>query len=281
MKTLYDYAVVRFMPFAETEEFANVGIVLWGTKPKTIEIKLAPVPFQRINSFFDDLDGKLYPQARHYMELELKRIMKYANEVGPNQLDSLMQEVTRQREGVMIFSEVGTILGDDAKTVVNKLYETYIGRDLPLSKEQREHKMVQELKRKLLQSPLQYKEKAIETGFGKIKVPLVTNIGANLRAIKPMAFNHPRAMEIADHGDKWISRVRHAIDANSIKPEDFLFTVEEPKSRKEEPQRAFEIICNSMKSLGVNVIPFKDKQKVLEFAKPDLSAAPDDFCLNN
>ncbi|ENO1788115.1 DUF3037 domain-containing protein [Vibrio vulnificus] len=281
MKTLYDYAVVRFMPFAETEEFANVGIVLWGTKPNTIEIKLAPVPFQRINSFFDDLDGKLYPQARHYMELELTRIMKYANEVGPNQLDSLMQEVTRQREGVMIFSEVGTILGDDAKTVVNKLYETYIGRDLPLSKEQREHKMVQELKSKLLQSPLQYKEKNLETGFGKIKVPLVANIGANLRAIKPMAFNHPRAMEIADHGDKWISRVRHAIDANSIKPEDFLFTVEEPKSRKEEPQRAFEIICNSMKALGVNVIPFKDKQKVLEFAEPDLSAAPDDFCLNN
>lgn len=280
MKTLYEYAVVRFMPFAETEEFANVGIVLWGTKPNVIRTKLAPAPFQRINSFFDDLDGNLYRQARYYMELELKRITSFANQVGPKQLDDVMFEVTRKREGVMTFSETGAILGENADEVIDKLYKTYIGRDLPLTKEQREHKMVQELKTSLLKSPFKYKERTLDAGFGNIKVPLVTNIGANLRAIKPMAFNQPKPMDIADHGDKWIARIRHAIEAGSIKPDDFLFTVEAPKTSKDEQQRAFETICKGMTALGVNVIPFKDRSKVIAFAEPDIAETSENFQLN-
>lgn len=279
MKTLYEYAVVRFMPFAETQEFANVGIVLWSGSPNIVFTKLAPAPFARINGFFDDLDGNLYKKARHFMELELSRIKSFAASTEEKQFDAIMHELTRQREGVMTFSEPGALLAEDPETVLKKLYDTYIGRDLPMSKEQRERVMVKELRARLNRLPLRYREKSLDTGFGQIKVPLVTEIGASLRAIKPMAFNQAKPIDIADHGDKWISRIRHVIEAKALAPNNFLFTVEPPKSKSDDVLTAFELVYKGMMNLGVQVIPYSDTEHIIEFAQPELSEAPVDFKL--
>ncbi|MER2494051.1 DUF3037 domain-containing protein [Catenovulum sediminis] len=40
------YVVVRFMPFAETREFANVGVVVIAPKLGLYEFKLAPKSFK-------------------------------------------------------------------------------------------------------------------------------------------------------------------------------------------------------------------------------------------
>ena len=279
MKTLFEFAVVRFMPFAETQEFANVGIVLWSSNPNTVLTKLAPAPFNRINNFFDDLDGKLYGNAREIMELELRRIKHYVMNSSMKEFDAVMSELTRQREGVMTYSEVGGILADNAEYVLNKLYATFIGRDLPLNKEQRERLMVNELKTMFMNLPFKYKEKPLDTGFGKIKVPLVTIIGHELRAIKPMAFNQVKPMDIVEHGDKWISRIGHALDAKSVEAENFLFTVESPRSKKEEIIMAYESVVKNMNRLGVNVIPFDNTSNIMDFAEPDILKNSDNFKL--
>lgn len=281
MKTLFEYAVVRFMPFAETQEFANVGIVLWASSPNLVLTKLAPAPFARINNFFEDLDGNLYKKARHFMVMELERIRNYAMHSEGNKLDTIMQELTRHREGVITFSETGALLSDNPEAILDQLYRTYIGRDLPVSKEQRERMMVRELKSRLNNLPLKYKEQSLTTGFGQIRVPLVTKIGCNLRAIKPMAFNQTKPIDIADHGDKWIARIRHALDAKAIEPSDFLFTVEPPKSNKDEVLLAYESVQKGMKKLGVNVIPYESTNKIIKFAEPTKQLSdPTDFSLN-
>ncbi len=47
------YSIVRFAPFAETEEFANVGIVLSAPAIKRMEYRLASEHLERVNRFFD------------------------------------------------------------------------------------------------------------------------------------------------------------------------------------------------------------------------------------
>ena len=46
------YSIVRFAPFAETEEFANVGIVLTAPASRRMEYKLASEGLERVNHFF-------------------------------------------------------------------------------------------------------------------------------------------------------------------------------------------------------------------------------------
>ena len=69
--SVYEYAVVRFMPFIETREFANVGIVLIEPKEGRLIFKVSPKRFGRVTNFFEEMDKQLYKQAVESFLLEL------------------------------------------------------------------------------------------------------------------------------------------------------------------------------------------------------------------
>jgi len=131
------YAVVRFMPFAETREFANVGIVVIAPKLGLYDFKLAPKTFNRVTKFFDDLDGVVYKHAIEGFEEELNRIRNYLvhNHIQGKSLVDYFKEITRTRESVLHFGEVGTMLTDNINVAVDKLFERLIGRNFTESKE--------------------------------------------------------------------------------------------------------------------------------------------------
>lgn len=51
MKKLVRYSVIRFMPFSETQEFANVGIVIHAPQTGEVQFKLANTRFGRVSQF--------------------------------------------------------------------------------------------------------------------------------------------------------------------------------------------------------------------------------------
>lgn len=54
-KCLYEYAVVRFVPSVEREEFINIGLVMMCKKRRWIRAEIV-VPQQRIDAFASDVD---------------------------------------------------------------------------------------------------------------------------------------------------------------------------------------------------------------------------------
>lgn len=76
MKTPYQYAIVRFLPFTETGEFANVGIVLCAPNAGVFAFQLIAVPSVRIQQFFPQLDNGLLPNTIKLLTDELTRIQQ-------------------------------------------------------------------------------------------------------------------------------------------------------------------------------------------------------------
>ena len=54
---------MRFLPYLETGEFANVGIVLFCPESGYFGYKLMSRVRARITAFFEELDGKVYREA--------------------------------------------------------------------------------------------------------------------------------------------------------------------------------------------------------------------------
>ena len=54
-KHLYEYAVIRYVPRVEREEFLNVGIVLFSKRGKFIQVKWH-IDEQRVKAFYDQED---------------------------------------------------------------------------------------------------------------------------------------------------------------------------------------------------------------------------------
>ncbi|MGR6863419.1 DUF3037 domain-containing protein [Aliivibrio salmonicida] len=279
MKVALQFAIVRFMPFAETSEFANVGILAFAPKIGFVSYKLAPARFKRVSDFFDDLEGQLYKQAIANFEDELNYIQNFAKNISGNELVGLMTELTRTREGLMTFGETGAMLTDDCNFAVEQLFGRYIGRDFKDAKEYREQQMVKALRQELKILTIRYKEQSLDTGFSQFKLPLVAKEANITKAIKPLAFDQSTPLALVDHGDRWISRVKHLLQAKALNEDDFLFTIEKPRSKKEEFLVAFDTVYIGMKELGVKVLPYKNSIEILKFAEFNLDDSVDDFKL--
>ncbi|NOJ26211.1 DUF3037 domain-containing protein [Vibrio coralliilyticus] len=281
MKLALSFTTVRFMPFAETTEFANVGVLVCAPQIGYVDFKLAPAKFKRVSDFFDDLDGQLYAQAIATFEEELKYVKKYGSELTGESLANFIREITRTREGIMTFGEGGVLLTNNPKAELINLFDRFIGRTFAESKEYREKQMVKALRQELTTAltSVKYKEQSLDIGFGSFRLPLVAKFANTVKAIKPLAFDQQSPLLLADHGDRWISRVKHLLNGNALKKEDFLFTIEAPRSNKREFKAAFDIVEKGMLELGVNVVPFEQRKNILEFAEFDISKTVDDYAL--
>lgn len=112
MRIACQYAIVRFLPFLETGEFANVGVVLFAPKKGYWGSKLAPDTFPRVTQFFGEIDRKVYRTAMQGFNQEMLEIQRLAGELYGKELLEFGREVTRLRESLLRFGELRTLLGN-------------------------------------------------------------------------------------------------------------------------------------------------------------------------
>jgi hypothetical protein len=82
------YAFLRFRPFAETGEFANVGVVLMAAEAGFFDFRLLK-RYGRITQFFYPFDREVYLNGRELFKEELQR---FASELRSDALDGAAGE---------------------------------------------------------------------------------------------------------------------------------------------------------------------------------------------
>ena len=270
------YAVVRFMPFAETREFANVGIVVIAPKLGLYDFKLAPKTFNRVTKFFDDLDGVVYKHAIEGFEEELNRIRNYLvhNHIQGKSLVDYFKEITRTRESVLHFGEVGTMLTDNINVAVDKLFERLIGRNFTESKEYKEQQMIRVLKSQLtakLPPGIRYTKQNLKADMYDIPVPLATRINDSYRIIRPLAFEQKNVLLAMEHGEAWVNRLKKLINFDVVQADKALVAFEKPVHRKQEFMKVYEDVVGEIENLGALTKDYGDTDSIIQFASADLS----------
>ncbi|WP_442581331.1 DUF3037 domain-containing protein [Mesorhizobium sp. ASY16-5R] len=120
------YAIIRFQPHIDTQEFANVGVVL--VAPNFFDFRIETKQLARITRFFGTIDPSLLKQALANCNAELVRLKsRVASEANSN-AEHLFAALTKDREGVIRFSDVRTAMHDDPARKLDELFEHYIRR---------------------------------------------------------------------------------------------------------------------------------------------------------
>ena len=262
------------MPFAETREFANVGVVLIAPKQGVFKFQLANNRFGRVTQFFDDLDGTLYKNAIDGFKTELERLEGYyiQNRLLGAALVEHFKEVTRPRESVVHFGQLGSLITDDVNLCVEQLFARFVGRNFAEPVVYREERMVRTLKKQLNQSlsQIRYTAKTLHAGIYEIKLPLVTCVGDKYRVIKPLALDQSTALKAVEHGEQWVQRVGRLVRKGILDPERTLFALDKPTVRTDLLQ-VYDDISVEIKGLNAQVVDFANKPDILQFAAADLS----------
>ena|SRR5690554_1150889 len=228
MRTLSLYAIVRFMPFVETQEFANVGVVLCAPDQGKLFFKLARKRFGRVTQFFDDLDGKLYTQALTVIEQELKRVEAYVAEKPGEKAALIFNELTRHREGVIYFGNVRPALVDNPAVKLEELFERYVQRDF-VNDEYRERVLEKLIRQTFTEQKIEgFKKAKLALKLGEFELPFVRDGIKGRQIIKPLAFDRKTPLAAFEHAKQWTDRFIRLRDDKRVLQQNMLFALDVP-----------------------------------------------------
>jgi len=263
-KQAYQYAIVRFTPFIETGEFANVGVVMLDVRKQVLHYQLMTRRRSRVTNFFSELDAGVYKAAMQTLSDELVRLNKLTVMGGAKQA---FDELVRPRETILRFGEPRMILATDSKSVLEKLYRYYIERDF-VTKQYQEEMLERKLKGWLRDAKLDQNFSAGIVGDDvyHANFPFVERKAESLfKIIKPLNLGQDTSVKIIDHCGLWVTKFNQ-LKKRHILPKKVLFAVEGPK-QGDTRQQAYEEAVDMLIDIGATVLPYKQHDEIIEFAR--------------
>lgn len=276
MKYICNYSILRFLPYPETGEFVNIGIVLIANNGD-FRFKIEPKR-QRVTNFFPSLESKIFQRAKREMNAELSRLSGFLaqNRSDLGMILNTFKHLIHPRETMMRFSDPGTMAIDNADLALGTLFDHYVNHSFA-TKEYQESALEKQLGNLLADSNLRqkYTEQKLGTSEYPVRFPFVLSQGqVPVQAIKPIHLGHDESSKILEHGDAWISKVRRLVSYDSLAT-DTLFVAGPPEPGKPKLLKAYREITEELKSFkGVRVINYDDgRNELLSQIKQGIPAA--------
>ena len=266
------YAIIRFLPYAETGEFANVGVVLACPATGYFGARLMPTKKTgRITGFFEQLDKRIYREAMGYLKEELDRVGALVRERGTTGHQGFVQQMfgglTRPREALLRFGETRVILAEQPQDTLDKLFATVVERDFA-DKAYHDQILIRGVREALRKANLRdyFQEGDIGNEDLHIHVPFVhKREGRAQLAIKPLDLAKHVPNLVYEVGGRWVDRV-HRMQRHNLLPDAMLFAVKMPDARIDRAQTAADEILGDLRGKGVQTVPIADTAAITAFA---------------
>jgi hypothetical protein len=120
------HAILRFLPFVETGEFANVGIVMMSTAKQYCGFRLLSRRLERVTQFFEMDDARTLRAGLAAIKADLERIKLLATS---SNVEALFAELVRERETLFRFDLPRAMVCESPEAALNELYTRYVERD--------------------------------------------------------------------------------------------------------------------------------------------------------
>jgi hypothetical protein len=270
------YALLRFRPFVETGEFANVGVVLLSPEGRFLGYKLLK-KYGRITQFFHQLDRKVYLDSK---ALFLEELVRFAAHLRQHALDGrkrtpdvalatgLFAELTRPRDAMLQFDERRVVLAQDPKAKLNELFDHYVERDF-VTKAYQERLFENNVRRLLYRADtalgIQYRQEKVGTEDFMVNFPFVRMVGSKVdRIIKPLYLAQDEPTRVLTHGGQWVDKI-HRLRKLGALPDRVLFPIVRPNVNAR-AFAAYEEIREDLVRADVAVVSDKDEGLILDFA---------------
>jgi hypothetical protein len=264
------YAIVQFMPFVETGEFANVGIVLVCPKSGYFGYQLQTRKYGRITAFFDELQGRIYTESVRAFGQELERIHAFLLAQPESDRTDIIRDtfehLVHPREAMLRFGEPRAILVDAPEQAVDELFRHYVERDFA-TPEYVEKTIERRLHTLLKGLHLSFRPERVGNDEIHATFPLVQmRDDVPAKIIKPFNLAQDEPNSIYEHGGHWAQKIARMRRRNLL-PEHLLFAVAAPLENDLKRHAAFVEICSELREQNVIVAAANEENRIVEFAQ--------------
>lgn len=267
------YAVIRFLPYVETGEFANVGVLLACPQTGFLNARLLPAhKTARISGFFDQLDTAVYRNVLRCARQELVRAAALVTGQGATasaQARQIFGELVRPREALLRFSNPHAILAIDPAETLQHLFATLVERDF-ITRDYRDRLLVRSVGETLRKGGLRhyFRDGRVGTEDLYLNVPFVhERDGRPVLAIKPLDLAKAEANQVYDAGGRTVDRIRR-LDKRGLLTGAMLLALGMPEVTAAAPWRAAKEIMDDLNSNGATqAVAATDGEAITRFAE--------------
>lgn len=128
-----NYALLRFRPYPETEEFVNVGVLVSCLQPCLFHFEAELAMPERARALFPKQNPQSFAAALGALQNEMNRLKGAATD--PKAVQIAFNETVRIRESVFRFGEVRTILTANPEGIAHELFHRYVRMEGPAPSE--------------------------------------------------------------------------------------------------------------------------------------------------
>lgn len=136
-KLICNYSVIHFLPYPETGEFVNVGILACCPQVGWMDYVPEQRKTKRISDFFPELDLQVYRAGRQHVATELDRLInvhrsadqaQWAMPTHQQYLAGIFMEIIRPREELFRFGSAATLVTVNPQADMHALFNHYVER---------------------------------------------------------------------------------------------------------------------------------------------------------
>lgn len=271
-KRAVSYAIIRFQPHVETEEFANIGIVLVAPRLGYLDFRLETKRLARLTGFFDSVEAATIRAVLKNYDAELSRIRNSAGHIGDGQTrfefelndnaEHLFHALTKDREGIIRFSDVRFAMTESPKDKLAELFDYYVRRNFATSI-YREGLLEREVRNilKLRDLDRNFRRSSFNDGVYSATFPFVEfSDDKAVKILKPIYLGQEDSSRILDHGNKWLFTVNRL---KQLLPTDIVFAVQGPTGQSPR-QRAFQETIELFKASDIHVVDATKERDLIQ-----------------
>ncbi|MFC5496277.1 DUF3037 domain-containing protein [Caenimonas terrae] len=271
------YAIVRFVPFVETGEFANVGVVLLSPSARFFGFRLMKARYARITSFFEELDGKVFRTVMRQAHEEFQRVASEFKPLGTDRrfksfdkvgAFALWTELTKPLSSILRMGEPRLVMADDPVAKLEGLFKYYVERNF-VTREYQEALMERTVRGVLKGLGVADRYQHLRVGNDEYNAafPFVATAldETPLQIIKPLNLGHTEPTKVLDHGAAWTHKMA-TLRKKGFLPESVLVTVAGDANEDSKLGEARRDVIGDFNALDVTVASIQDKLAVQSFA---------------
>lgn len=124
-----NYALLQFLPYPETGEFVNVGVLVACMQPCLLHFTGEQAMPERVKAMFPRQHEQAFADAMAAMQFDMQRAKSSVRD--PKTCHLIFGELVRRRESILRFGEVRTILTNDPRQLVEDLFRRYVQMESP------------------------------------------------------------------------------------------------------------------------------------------------------
>jgi hypothetical protein len=268
------FAVIRFLPYPETQEFVNVGVALGCPEIGFFDFRLEMQRRDRVNRFFSELDPEVYVQGRKMFHAELDRMKHVLSDkhargnnwlLEPDQqaFSASFRAFVRPHESVFRFGGLGVSLAMNPGQELDALFDHFVRRQFAAHRDYQEKVMTDRLRMLFRERNVRGMESMeFEDGLYRVAIPFVRTTEHCMVGVKPLHFGKSDTTRILDYGDHWYARIRR-LQGMPRHPERLVLVMHMPSEGRlaEAAQQARDAI---QQLHGVVLVEETDRGRIVE-----------------